>query len=284
MTAVRNAIQQQNVQSKIVMIFILVLSLSGLENLIAEIIPSIEIGPIEVGISNFFFVPLVLVILFNNWWAALAAPIGEIIFSDLILGEFGGLGEFEEVILVTVALMVAAYLVKDPKNRMQVLIAGLVAYLVAEIPATFIDILKVWVGVEAFEAVEGLPQSIVAVESIDLVIEFIISGVIFGALPAMWLAPRLHGKIEPLMGIRPRTPGDRPVSTSMSLVIIGLLGVVASAIIAIVSANGFNLVEWEPEFLESIGEWFIYVAIAIAAVIAAAVIYVAATTRGKAAR
>jgi hypothetical protein len=269
------AIRRSNTQSKVIMSFILVLALSGLENLIAEVIPELEIGPLEIGISSFFFVPLVLVILFNNWWAALAAPIGEIIFSDLVLGEFGGLGEFEEVILVTIALMLAAYIAKNPKNGKLVLIAGLVAYLFAELSGTLIDIAKVWIGVEEFEAVEGLPQSIVVVEGLDFLIEYVITGVLLGAIPAMWLAPRLHGKLEPLMGLKPRSPEDKTPTAPKNFWIIGAAGILVAGVIAVVSEMGFNIVEWEGEFLDTIGAWWIWVAIALATVVAAAVIYLA---------
>ena len=99
MTTKGTTISRKMSQAKVIMIFILVMSLSGLENLIAELIPDLGVGVVEIGISSFFFVPLALVILFHNRWAALAAPIGELVFADLILGEFGGLGEFPEVIL-----------------------------------------------------------------------------------------------------------------------------------------------------------------------------------------
>lgn len=275
MTSVSQSIAKQNIQSKITMAFILMLALSGLENLVAEIIPQLEIGPLEIGISSFFFVPLVLAILFNNWWVALAAPIGELIFADLVLGEFGGLGEFEEVVLFTIGLMVAAFIARDPKNVKQVLIAGLIGYLVIELPATIIDITKVVIGVEEFEAVEGLPASIFAIEGIDLLIEYIVTGVIFGALPAMWLAPRLHGKVEPIMGMKPRSTEDKAESNSGTWwgFIIG--GAIVAGIIAVVSEMGFNIVEWEPEFLDSIGEWWIYVGIALAAVIAGVILFIA---------
>jgi len=282
MSTVRQALSKQNIQAKVTMAFILMLALSGLENLVAEIIPELEIGPLEIGISSFFFVPLVLAILFNNWWVALAAPIGELIFADLVLGEFGGLGEFEEVVLFTIGLMVAAFIARDPKNRIQVLIAGLVGYLVIELPATFIDITKVLIAVEEFEAVEGLPASIFVVEGIDFLIEYIITGVIFGALPAMWLAPRLHGKLEPLMGMKPRST-DEKVNTNNGAwwgLILG--GTVVAGIIAVVSEMGFNLVEWEPEFLESIGEWWIYVGIALAAIVSGVVLFFANQNKNKA--
>lgn len=271
----------QHNQLQNIMVFLLVLALSGLENLVAEIIPELQLGPLEIGISSFFFVPLVLVILFNNWWAALAAPIGELLFADIVLGEFGGLGEFEEVVLVTVALMIAARIAKDPKNSMMVLIAGVLAYVALELPATLIDITKVVIGVEEFEAVEGLPESIFVLEFIDFAIEFIISGVIFGAIPAMVLAPQLYGKIEPLMGMQPRTIDENTASDDNRLWIAGGIAVVAAAIIAIVSEQGLTIVEWEPEFLDSIGEWFIYVGMTIAAVVAAVSVIIAGRSAQK---
>jgi len=269
-----------NTQVQNIMLFLLVLALSGLENLVAEIIPELQIGPLEIGISSFFFVPLVLLILFRNWWAALAAPLGELLFADLVLGEFGGLGEFEEVILVTIALMLAARIARDPRNSMMVFIAGVVAYLALELPATLIDILKVVVGVEEFEAVEGLPESIFIVEFVDFAIEFVISGFLLGALPAMTLAPQLYGKIEPLMGMQPRDPNDNS-AIDMSLWLILGAGVVVAAIIAVLAEQGLTIVEWEPEFLESIGEWFIYVGMAIAAVVAAISVIVASRTKSN---
>jgi hypothetical protein len=274
----QTALEKQNTQAKTIMIFILVMALSGLADLVAEIVPQIELGPIEIGISTFWFVPLTLCILFNNWWAALAAPIGEIVFSDLLLGEFGGLGEFEEVVLVTIALYIAGWLVKDVRVRRQLVIAGLLAYLISELPASFIDMSKVWIGVEEFEAVEGLPQSIFIIEMIDFAVEYIVTGIIFGLLPTLWLAPRLHGKLEPLMGIQPRSPKDpRPAHTVVTLAIMIAIGLVIAGVIANVSELGFNIVEWEPEFLDSVGEWFIWVSIAVAAVVAGVVLVMRAS-------
>lgn len=269
-------------QTQDVMVFILVLAMSGLQNLIAEIIPELEMGLIEVGISTFWFVPLVLCILFNSWWAAFAAPLGEIVFSDLILGEFGGLGEFEEVFLVAVALFIAGRMVTDPKNRSQVAIAALASFILAEGLATFIDMFKVWVGVEELEAVEGLPESIVILELVDFAVEFIISGLIFGLIPALPLAPRLHGKIEPLMGMKPRQPGDA-VGTGISggIILVAVVAFLLATLAAVLSEIGFNIVEWEPEFLDTVGQWFIWIAIAAAAVVVAIVFFLRAAKRSS---
>jgi len=56
---------------------------------------------------------------------------------------------------------------------------------------------------------------------------------------------------------------------------------VVAAIIAVLAEQGLTIVEWEPEFLESIGEWFIYVGMAIAAVVAAISVIVASRTKSN---
>lgn len=276
------SVDRQADQSRNVMIFILVMSMAGLENLIAELMPELEIGLLEVGISTFYFVPFSLVVLFGTWWAALAVPVGEIVFADLILGEFGGLSEFEEVLLVTVALSIVMRMVKDPKNRRQVAIAALVGYFIAEMAATVIDIAKVWIGVEELEAVEGLPESIVVLEGIDFLIEYIVSGILLGALPAMWLVGRLHGRIEPLMGLEPMSPDTpRNFAPAGQLAAWSIGGILLGGVIAIIAEAGFSPGEWEPEFLETFGDWFIWVGIAAAAIVTAVVIVV---RRGRAAK
>lgn len=255
-------------QSKTVMLFILAMSLSGLENLVAEIIPELQIGPIEVGISSFLFIPIMLCILFDNIWVALAAPIGEIVFADLLLGEFGGLGEFEEIILLTMGLYIAGRLVKDPTNRKQLVMAALIGFGFEGIASTIIDISKVWVGVEAFEAVPGLPESIFVIESIDFLVELIITGIIFGVLPTLYFVPRFYGKLEPLLGIKPRKINDASGSLSLAAVLGAVAAVVLGAAVAFAAEMGVTLVEWEGEFLDKFGDGFIWVPIAAAALVA----------------
>lgn len=271
-------------QSREIMIFILVMSLSGLENLVAEIIPELKLGPIELGISSFIFIPITLAILFNSFWAALAAPIGEIIFADLPLGEFGGLGEFEEVVLLTIGLYLAAKLVKDVTNRSQIIIATMIGFGFEEIMSTLIDIAKVWVGIEEFEAVPGLPQSIFVVEGVDFLVEFIITGIIFGLIPTLYFLPRLYGKIEPLLGIKPR---EKQTSISMSeifkpgMVIGSAVATLAGWGIAFLSEMGYNLVEWEPEFLDQFGTIYILVPIILSLLVFAAIILFARKKSSK---
>lgn len=267
-------------QSKTVMLFILAMSLSGLENLVAEIIPELQIGPIELGISSFIFIPIMLCILFDNIWVALAAPIGEIVFADLLLGEFGGMGEFEEVILLTMGLYLAGRLVKDATNRNQLVMAALIGFGFEGIASTIIDISKVWVGIEAFEAVPGLPESIFVIESIDFLVEFIITGIIFGVLPTLYFVPRFYGKLEPLLGIKPRKINDASSTLPLVAVLGAVAAIVLGAAVAFAAGMGVTLIEWEGEFLDKFGDGFIWVPIAAAALVAAT-IFMMGKNKGK---
>ncbi|HWR62366.1 MAG TPA: cell division protein FtsQ, partial [Clostridia bacterium] len=221
----------------------------------------------EVGISSFIFIPIMLCILFDNIWVALAAPIGEIVFADLLLGEFGGLGEFEEVILLTMGLYIAGRVVKDVTNRKQLVMAALIGFGFEGIASTIIDISKVWVGVEAFEAVPGLPESIFVIESIDFLVELIITGIIFGILPTLYFVPRFYGKLEPLLGIKPRKINDTSSSLSLTAVLGAVAAVVLGAAVAFAAEMGVTLIEWEGEFLDKFGDGFIWVPIAAAALV-----------------
>jgi len=227
-------------REKRMMVFILILSLSGLENTVAELIPQAGVGPLEVGISSFIFLPLSLTLLFPYFEAALAVPLGEIVFTEVLLGEFSGIGEFSEVILITAFVYVAAQMVHDLSNRTQVFLAAAFAKIGSDIPAALLDMGKIWVGAESLEAVPGLPESVVIIEVVDLVPEAIITGLIFGAIPAMYLVPSLHEKIEPLLGIEPRPKSDRGMLSEIGLVHVALL-VVASILAFFMATAGFFL-------------------------------------------
>lgn len=272
---------KQAEQSKAIMLFILAMSLSGLENLVAEIIPELQFGPIEMGVSSFIFIPIVLCILFDNFWVALAAPIGEIVFADLLLGEFGGLAEFEEVILMTMGLFIAGRLVKDVTNRKQLILAVLIGFGFEELASTCIDISKVWIGIEQFEAVPGLPASIFAIEGIDFLVEFVITGILFGLLPTLYFVPRFYGKLEPLLGIKPREINAPSRRLSPVILLGAVFALILGVAVAFTSEMGFNLVEWELDFLDKFGANFIWIPIGVA-IIVALVTFIAAQSKRKA--
>ena len=151
-------------QSQKLMIFVLSMSLYGLATLFTELIPSIQVGIVEFSVEFFLFIPLVLSMLFDPLSAALGAATGELVFSEIMLGQFGGLGELEKFITVTIGVYIAGRLVKNPKNHVMVGVAAFVGTAAQLLMGTIVDILKVQFAVTDFEAVAGLPESVFATE------------------------------------------------------------------------------------------------------------------------
>ena len=79
-------------QSQKLMIFVLTMSLYGLATLFTELIPKFQVGLVEFSVEYFLFIPLTLAMLFDPLSAALGAATGELVFSEIMLGQFGGLG------------------------------------------------------------------------------------------------------------------------------------------------------------------------------------------------
>lgn len=272
-------------QSQKMMIFILAMSLNGLANLFTELLPEFEIGPIDISISYPAFVPVLLVILFHPLYAALGASVGAIIFGDLLLGDFGGLGEVEGFLQITLAMYIAGLLVRDPTNKRQVGIAALIAVAIDQILGAIVDIGKVWFGVEELEAVSGLPESILAIEAFSFVNNMVITGVLFGLIPTLYLLPKLYGKIEPLMGMNPRNKNEKASMTgliSVRLIIVTIFLSFVGLVAEFMAEMDINFAVWEPEFLEQFGDGFIWLPISAAAIIAFMVIVIAVKLAQKA--
>ncbi|MGO1259812.1 MAG: hypothetical protein ACTMII_12745, partial [Brachybacterium sp.] len=95
-------------------------------------------------------------------------------------------------------------------------------------------------------------------------------GILLGAIPAMWLIPALHGKIEPLMGMRPRVPGEPiPGDAPKTPMFVGfvLLLAIASFGFAFLEAFDISAGAWEPDFLDQFGNWFLLISVAAIAVV-----------------
>jgi hypothetical protein len=262
--------------SQKLMIFVLSMSLFGLANIILEIIPDPSIGPVDISVSYMVFVPLTIAALFSPFWAALGAPLGEIVFTDLLMGDFSGLAEIEGFLQMFLAVFIAGSLIRNPQSKAQIAVGAIVLVLVDKVLSAIVDLGKVWIGVEDAEFVEGLPQSMLALEVLGLGVDVIMSGVLLGVIPALWLIPALHGKIEPLMGMRPRVPGEPiPGQAKASGVFVGfaVLLSIASFGFAFLEAFDISAGAFEPDFLDLFGDWFILVSIvAIAVVLGAAIL------------
>lgn len=243
--------QQTATQSQKLMIFVLTMSLYGLATLFTELIPKFQVGIVEFSVEYFLFIPLVLAILFDPMSAALGAATGELVFSEIMLGQFGGLGELEKFITVTIGVYIAGRLVRNPKNRTMVGIASMTGVILQQLLGTIVDILKVQFAVTDFEAVPGLPESVFATEGFACLNDILFSGILFCLLPTILLVPRLYGKIEPLLGMQPRTE-ETALGAINAKVVIGALVAFAAAIGAeMLAESGTSIIDWEASWAES---------------------------------
>ena len=262
--------KEQATQSQKLMVFVLTMSLYGLATLFTELIPKFQVGIVEFSVEYFLFIPLVLGMLFDPLSAALGAATGELVFSEIMLGQFGGLGEVEKFITVTIGVYVAGRLVRNPKNQKMIGIAAMLGVIVQQFLGTMVDILKVQFAVEDFEAVAGLPESVFVTEGFAFLNDVLFSGILFCLLPTLFLVPKLYGKIEPLLGMQPRTEKTALSSIGMKTVIgciIAFIGAIAAEFLA---ESGFEPIDWEADWAESTGAMAI--GMLVAAVVAVVIL------------
>ena len=254
-------------QSQKLMVFVLTMALYGLATLFTELIPKFQVGIVEFSVEYFLFIPLTFAMS-----AALGAATGELVFSEIMLGQFGGLGELEKFITVTIGVYIAGRLVSDPQNRKLVGIAAFGGTAIQLLLGTIVDILKVQFAIEDFESVAGLPESVFATEGFAFVNDLLFSGILFCLLPTLFLVPKLYGKIEPLLGMQPRTKNT-------ALDPIGLKAVIGCAVafaVAIgaefMAESGLSLIDWEADWAES--STAMAIGMVVAAVLAVAVVLI----------
>ena len=243
--------KQTAAQPQKLMIFVLTMSLYGLATLFTELIPKFQVGVVEFSVEYFLFIPLVLAMLFDPISAALGASTGELVFSEIMLGQFGGLGELEKFITVTIGVYIAGRMVRDPRNRKMVGIAAMTGTVVQLLLGTIVDIMKVQFAVEDFEAVPGLPESVFATEGFAFLNDALFSGILFCLLPTLYLVPKLYGKIEPLLGMQPRTEITALGSINLKVIIGCLAAFAAAAAAELLATSGMPLIEWEAGWAES---------------------------------
>lgn len=246
-------ISQKNsvAQSQKLMIFVLTMSLYGLATLFTELIPKFQVGLVEFSVEYFLFIPLTLSILFDPLSAALGAATGELVFSEIMLGQFGGLGELEKFLTVTIGVYLAGRMVKDPRNRVMVGIAAITGTAAQLFMGTLVDIAKVQFAVEDFEAVAGLPESVFATEGFAFLNDLLFSGIFFCMLPTLYLVPKLYGRIEPLLGMAPRTGNSSAAGLNPKIILVCLAGFGIAVAAEMAATAGMSLIDWEAEWAES---------------------------------
>ena len=267
-------------QSQKLMVFVLTMSLYGLATLFTELIPKFQVGIVEFSVEYFLFIPLVLGMLFDPLSAALGAATGELVFSEIMLGQFGGLGEVEKFVTVTIGVYVAGRLVRNPKNKKLVGIAAMLGVTLQQFLGMMVDILKVQFAVEDFEAVAGLPESVYVTEGFAFLNDVLFSGILFCLLPTLFLIPRLYGKIEPLLGMQPRTAETALPSIRLKTVIVCVVAFATAIAAEFLAENGFEMISWEAGWAESMGA--LSVGMLIAALVAVAVLIVMKKNANKA--
>ena len=264
--------KQSSTQSQKLMVFVLTMALYGLATLFTELIPKFQVGIVEFSVEYFLFIPLTLAMLFDPMSAALGAATGELVFSEIMLGQFGGLGELEKFITVTIGVYIAGRLEKKKKNRTMVGIAAFGGAAIQLFLGTVVDILKVQFAVQDFEAVAGLPESVFATEGFAFLNDLLFSGILFCLLPTLYLVPKLYGKIEPLLGMQPRT--EKTFLGKIGLKAI--LGCIAAFIVAVgaefMAESGLSIIDWEAEWAES--STALAIGMVVAAVVVVAVVWV----------
>ena len=264
--------KQSAAQSQKLMVFVLTMSLYGLATLFTELIPKFQVGIVEFSVEYFLFIPLTLAMLFDPLSAALGAATGELVFSEIMLGQFGGLGELEKFLTVTIGVYIAGRLVRDPRNRGMVGAAAIIGTAAQLAMGTVVDILKVQFAVEDFEAVAGLPESVFATEGFAFLNDLLLSGILFCMLPCVYLVPKLYGKIEPLLGMQPRTENSAVSGINPKTIAVCVLGFVCAIVAELAATAGLSLIDWEAEWAES--GTAVAVGMVVAAVIAIAVLVV----------
>lgn len=262
--------KQNATQSQKLMIFVLTMSLYGLATLFTELIPKFQVGIIEFSVEYFLFIPLTLAMLFDPISAALGAATGELVFSEIMLGQFGGLGELEKFITVTIGVYIAGRLVRNPKNLKMVGIAAMSGVIIQQLLGTIVDILKVQFAIEEFEAIAGLPESVFVTEGFACLNDVLFSGILFCLIPTLYLVPKLYGKIEPLLGMQPRTEETALEKINSKVIIGSAVAFVVAIISEFLAENGMGLIDWEASWAES--GTAMAVAMVVAAVIAVAVL------------
>jgi hypothetical protein len=259
-------------QSQKLMIFVLTMALYGLSTLFTELIPSFQVGIVEFSVEYFLFIPLTLAMLFDPLSVALGAATGELVFSEIMLGQFGGLGELEKFLTVTIGVYIAGRIVRNPKNYKSVAFAAIIGTGLQLLMGTVVDIMKVQFAIEDFEAVAGLPQSVFATEGFAFLNDMLFSGILFCLIPTLLLVPKLYGKIEPLIGMRPRDEKTWRGGINAKVVIGCIAAFAVAAVAQLVAKSGMPLIEWEADWAESATA--LAAGFVVAAVIAVAVIII----------
>ena len=251
------------------MAFVLIMSLHGMQSMITELLPDIS-GVLDVQMGPFWFIAMAVVLLFRSFWACLAIPVGTVVFGEILIGDFNALGAVEALVVVTLSWFFVMSLITDPTDPKQIAGLGFLAKAMEEIGAWLIDVGKFYVGVEEIDAIAWLPETVGITEGMGALVQIIVAGIIFGAVPAYFLYPRLRGKIEPLLGMSPVEARDGPMftRTSAKRLLAWVVFLPVAFGIEALSETSAGLINFTPQFVETYGQEFLLVPIVAAGLLA----------------
>jgi len=138
--------------------------------------------------------------------------------------------------------------------------------------------------VEQLEAVPGLAESVVLIEGVGFLNDVLFSGILFALLPTLYLVPLLYGKIEPLLGIKPRNPGMKYEGIGFfrpKLILIGVLLLALAFGAESLSEMDINFAVWETDYADQYGSASIWISIGAAALIAVVTLLIMRAKRSK---
>ena len=242
------------------------MTIFGLSDLVTQIIPEFAIGPVELRVPYFVFIAVTLAILFDPFSVAIGSAFGSVIFGGLLIGNFGGRGEIEWFLQLSLAIFVGGMMVLNPSNKKQVFTAACITVGIDKFIGGLVDVAKVFIGLAELEPVKGLPESVLIIQDFEFLNHFVLAGIIFGAIPAMYLVPKLYRNIEPLLGMKPReerTAVDLSKILNVKVILVGLVLSLVSAGATFLDEMDMNLIEWKLEFENLLGGNYIYLAIVI---------------------
>ena len=182
--------------SQKLMVFTSSMILFGLSSLIAKLLPSLDFGPFTLSAEYLAFIPLIMCIVFHPFYAAFGAAAGQLVVNGLIISQVSGIDGLEKFFSLFLALFIAGILVKDPENRKQTAVAAMSFAVIYFGLGSLADLLHVIGGAGELAVLPGLAQIIIVIEIFSFFNAVLVSGILFGMLPVLYLMPYLNSQLR----------------------------------------------------------------------------------------
>ena len=237
--------KQTATQSQKLMIFVLSMSLYGLATLFTELIPKFQVGVVEFSVEYFLFIPLTLAMLFDP---PVRRPGRRHRRAGVQRDHAGSVrrpgrtGEVPHRHHRRVHRRTAGEGSQKPRhggrgrhhrNRRPTADGNRGGH--SEGPAG---------GRGLRGRGPGLPESVFATEGFAFLNDLLFSGILFCLLPTLYLVPKLYGKIEPLLGMAPRTPDSDVSGISPKALAVCAVGFVCAIVAELSATAGMSLIDW----------------------------------------